>query len=355
MERSHLRGLHDLLEPDQGHAHLGYEVRPLPRAPEGPGSHPEQAEDGQACGLGGEPGLAVLPQAQDGFEVALQQAGAAGLDGPPLQPALQVLGQRRGRGIAALRLLLQALQGDDLQVAGHLGVVSAGWGRFLLQQAANDLHVGGRLLHERGVAAEELVEERAQTVDVRADVQGAVSLGLLRGHVGQGADDGGRPRLPGHVGEPRQPEVHEVGLQPPVHGLHHDVRGLQVPVHHALPVGCVQGQGDLDQEPHPGAEVVGAHPVQRLALHQLHGDEGQAVEGAGLIDLDDVLVVQAGLELGLQGQEAAAALVLLADELQGHHPVQLPVPGPVDLRHAALAQHLEHLVAVPGEQGGGDA
>ena len=48
-----------------------------------------------------------------------------GQDRLAVQPALQVVGQRRGRGVAPARLLLQALQADRLQVAATVGLSCA--------------------------------------------------------------------------------------------------------------------------------------------------------------------------------------------------------------------------------------
>ena len=47
----------------------------------------------------------------------LQSADGPGGDRPAVEPGAQVVGQRLGRGVAAARVLLQALQADRLQVA----------------------------------------------------------------------------------------------------------------------------------------------------------------------------------------------------------------------------------------------
>src|SRR5206468_300645 len=111
-----------------------------------------------------------------------------------------------------------------------------------------------RLAEKRSLAGDQLVEHRAKTENVRAMVQLAAE-GLLRTHVMGRANQYPRLRLRGRqprgvtqpvLGEAlRQPEVENFGLPATVE---HDVRGLDVPMRDAPPVGGVERFGDLDAD-----------------------------------------------------------------------------------------------------------
>ena len=92
---------------------------------------------------------------------------------PPLRPrrdrlapeeAVEVLRQRGGAGIAEVRLLVQALQADGLQVAGHAGVQPRRGHRLLGEHLLQRFR--RRLRPERRPAREQLVEDRPQGIDV---------------------------------------------------------------------------------------------------------------------------------------------------------------------------------------------
>ena len=84
--------------------------------------------------------------------------------------------------------------------------------------------------------------------------------------------------------------------------------------------------------------------LQRLALEQLHRDEGPAAVVADFVDGADVRVVQrrGGARFALESrQRLRVARPLVGQELQGHRPVQARVLGPVDDAHAATAELLQ--------------
>ncbi len=94
---------------------------------------------------------------------------------------------------------------------------------------------------------------------------------------------------------------------------------------------------------------------QAAAGHELHAEEDPAGVLSGREDADHAGVVEPGngllldLEAGLQvgpGQGAGA------DQLEGHHPVQVELAGLVDDAHAALAQQAGHLEAGQGQVDG---
>ena len=90
-------------------------------------------------------------------------------DRPSLAEAIQVVGQRRGAGVATLRLLVQAFQADRLQVARHCGFRREG-GTGSSSMTCRTSQRG--LAAERRPPGEHLVEDGAQGIDVggRPDV-----------------------------------------------------------------------------------------------------------------------------------------------------------------------------------------
>ena len=101
----------------------------------------------------------------------------------------------------------------------------------------------------------------------------------------------------------------------------------------------MEAQGSLSQQLHPqGQRCVRGQLPQGAALHQLHDDAGSSLQGAHLVDAHHMGVLHPGLEAGLQDQPLGLPGVGAPHELHGHGPLQAPVPGPVDLAHAALAQ-----------------
>ena len=84
-----------------------------------PGNAGEAADERQhkRCGERGQHGVAPAPHRR-----AHHRTDRPCQDRLAVQPSVQVFGQRQCTGIAAARLLLQALQADDLEVAGDLAI-----------------------------------------------------------------------------------------------------------------------------------------------------------------------------------------------------------------------------------------
>src|SRR4029079_13672849 len=85
-----------------------------------------------------------------------------------------------------------------------------------------------------------------------------------------------------------------------------------------------------------------------LALDQLHDDERAGGVLAVVVDRDDVGVVQRRGALGLLAEaraELRVAAVLGPQELGGDVTIELVVVGPIDRRHAALAEQLDEPIA----------
>src|SRR5207302_5064666 len=134
---------------------------------------------GQAAGQG-ERGVAPAPAPQ-----AFGPADGPGLDGLALEEAAQVVGQGAGRGVAPGRLLGQGLEADGLQVARDLVVEPTRRPRLFLEDLPD--HHGLRAA-EGALAAEQLVEDDAEVVDVAAAVHLVAAAGrLFRTHVRRGA------------------------------------------------------------------------------------------------------------------------------------------------------------------------
>ena len=102
-------------------------------------------------------------------------------------------------------------------------------------------------------------------------------LGLLRRHVGEGADDVPRPREHVLAEQPRDPEVRELGHAVAVgRRLRHDhVLGLDVAVDDPAPVGMREGRAEHRADPHDvavGQRAVGQQSGEGVTADQL-GDE----------------------------------------------------------------------------------
>ena len=128
------------------------------------------------------------------------------------------------------------------------------------------------------------------------------------------------------------------------------VLGLEIAVDDALLVCGRQTARDLDAvlDGLARAERARRHPVaQRLALQQLRDDVGRAVVLAGVVDGDDVGVVEGAGGFGLV-LEAAQALGVLGevgvDDLERYVAGKPLVTRAIDLAHPALAEQGQHLV-----------
>ncbi len=152
----------------------------------------------------------------------------------------------------------------------------------------------------------------------------------------------------------RHAEVHHQRV--PV-GEHHVV-GLDVAVHHAVPMGVREPVHDLAQEAHRlrwGQRAVARQPVpQRVAVDERHDVVEEPVRFTRIKQRQDVRGLQLGRDLDL-AQEALPADglgQLGAQHLDRHPPIVLQVLGQVHRGHAARPELALDVVAV-GE-GGGD-
>ena len=116
-------------------------------------------------------------------------------------------------------------------------------------------------------------------------------------------------------------------------------------------MGGVERRGDLADDPERAPErQPPLLPDQRLqvgAVHEGHRDIEQAVLLAGVVDRDDVRVVERGGKPGL-AQEAVAEVGLAdpgREQLQRREAAEPDVLGPVDDARAAAADLLEDAVS----------
>ena len=137
-------------------------------------------------------------------------------------------------------------------------------------------------------------------------------------------------------------------------GVQQHVGRLDVPVHQIVLVGGVERRGHLaDDRPDP-VRGQRALPLQQradvAALHVAHGDKEGAVGLAGLVDRDDVRVVNRGRRPRLADEPLPEPGVLgqrRGEQLQRDPPSQPLVGGPVDHGHPAQADLL--LQQIPRE------
>ena len=149
-------------------------------------------------------------------------------------------------------------------------------------------------------------------------------------------------------------EVHHLDRAGPVQ---HDVGGLDVAVHDAVPVREVQRGADVGDDLHrpPGRQrpFLLQHVAQGVAVDVLHDDvrdgAGLALGLAGVVDRDDRRVVQRrgvlrlAAEPGLEGRVAGQ---VGAQHLDRHVPAEAQVAATVHLGHAAEAEGVPDLVAI---------
>jgi hypothetical protein len=200
---------------------------------------------------------------------------------------------------------------------------------------------------ERKLPGEALIEDAAERVDVGPAVERA-ALDLLGGRVVEGSDE-----MPG-AREPRarcrvlrDAEVGQidvvgaVGVDP---GGDDDVARLDVAMDQSLRVRGVERGGHLAEHVQselrtqlllllePGLEV---DPV-----HVAHGDEEDALGFAGLVDRNDVRVVDRGREMRLPFEpltEAGVVCELGRQDLERDLPLEPFLHGSVDDAHTAAA------------------
>ena len=152
-----------------------------------------------------------------------------------------------------------------------------------------------------------------------------------------------------------QPEVEN--LHPPLRRLDPQVARLDVAVDHAVRVGGRQSLRHLPTDTQHLRDRHGFLPmeplIERLPLEKLHCQEGDAMIFAGIVDADDVIVLElrhhpSFAEKPLGGRPARAHA--RQHRLDRYGSFEHRILGPVDDAHAAVAQDLEDAIfAEPAE------
>ena len=215
-----------------------------------------------------------------------------------------------------------------------------------------------RVTPERRLPDETLVEHAAERVHVGAPVD-LLPGDLLGGDVVDGAQQVAVVADSGLLGDPsREAEVRQVdvvGAVRPGPRVDKHVGWLHVAMHKAARVGSIQGARHLREDPDR------VRRVQTAALQTLlevtpvdvaHGDEENVLGRPGLVDRDDVRMVDRGGQLRLAQEAIAERLVLgeaRSEQLEGDLPLEPQILGQVHDAHAAEAQ--QRLDPVAGELG----
>ncbi len=169
-------------------------------------------------------------------------------------------------------------------------------------------------------------------------------LGILREGLSVG---GGDPAGGGGGSDFCQSEVKNLGV--PALG-DEDVCRLDVAVHNALGMSCVQRIGNLDGETD---QHIGLYRnpsdamLQRQAVEKLHGDECLAVLLADVIKSADVGMIQRGGGLGLAlkaGERLRVAGQVFGKEFQRDETMQPGVLPLIDHAHTAATEFFDNTV-----------
>ena len=289
-------------------------------------------------------------------------ARRTGHDGLVVQEPLHVVGQFVGAGVAAVRVALQGLQHDPIDVTLDRGLDRGGLWRILLRDLAQkDVNrllgdVGRR--HQR-LAADEVKQDRPERIHVRARVHVRTAmLDLLRTDVARRSHQLVHARRDGVPGaftlqHLRDAEVDDLWDGLAVFIRHHDVSRLQVAVDDPFLMGVMHGLADRNEKGHALPHVVVVLFAVRgdgAALHQLHREKWRPhVRLAGVEHLGDVRVLHDGERLLLNREPAEdvggghAGL----EQLDGHEAVQrLNLLRTVNQAETAFTELVQQAVAV---------
>ena len=245
-------------------------------------------------------------------------------------------------GVAVGRSLGQAASEQRVEGIG-VGPRDLGWRFADVRQE----HPRVGVTRIRNLAGEALEEDGGERVDVRRGRR-RLTESLLGSRVVETADETAGVGDPNALAALGHAEVSQVYL-PAI--AEQDVLGLDISVYKTDRVRRVQGVGnrakDLDHVARIKATVV--HPVaQRRAPDEPHGKEELAVNFTGVVNRDDVRVVQGSDVLAFAPKPFAERLI--AAELRGEYlerdlPPQRYLLGAIDDRHPADPEYVKNLVA----------
>ena len=251
--------------------------------------------------------------------------------------------QLAGGLIAVAPALGQRARHDLVEGPRHARRSGRARGRII--QVGKD-RAGNGPAGERRLAGERSVEDAAERVNVRPGVR-AVSLELL------GCHEVDRPEPLAAVRHARvggrvecQPEVAEVDVSRAILAPEEDVGGLDVTVHEADRVGCVEPGGDLRHDVRRVDVTEPARPanerLQIRATHPAHQEVEPSVLLTGAIHGNDVRMLDRRGHSGLPFEprpEVRVGRPLGGDELQRDDAVEPELGGAIDDTHPAAPSH----------------
>ena len=264
---------------------------------------------------------------QLGLDLAQVAPAGGGTGGDVDEPAARLVDRDRERRpgelsaarVALLRLLRQRPGDHGVERGRQLGPLCARRRRLRFEVREHDREV--RVTPERRLPDETLVEHAAERVDVRPPVD-LLTGDLLGGDVVDGAQQVAVVADSGLLGDPlREAEVRQVDVVGAVGAgarVEQHVGGLHVAMHEAARMGRIQGARHLRED----ADRV--RRVQTAALEALfqvtpldvaHGDEEEVLGRPGLVDRDDVRMVDRRGQLRL-AQEAVTERLVLGEARQ---------------------------------------
>ena len=285
-----------------------------------------------------------------------------------------------GAAVTLIAVLGQQLGDHGIESLGHGGIEAADRGRIFHQQGGK--HLGGAAAGKRGLPGRHLVQHAAQAEEVGAGIE-RVALGLLRRHVGGGADgrarggeihrpggrrryrfwcrsSGSRARLraPCFLARPKSRILSCLRSRP----LSTTKRLAGLISRCTMPLACAAARALAACWPRvstsDGERLWWVrYELQRLASQQLHHQVGLSVLFAHVVNGADVGVVQGGRRPGLaqealmgkvdpgvrsaSGRRTAGARIgdekAVGDELESDFAFESRVQGAIDVTHTARA------------------
>ena len=232
--------------------------------------------------------------------------------------------------------------------------------RLLLEHGGEDL--GHAVAGERALAGERLVETATERPHVAAAID-VMALGLLRAHVGGGADQHAGSRLVERQGRrhrPRRARAGDVDAwlgQSEVEHLdraarrQRDVRRFEIAMHHAAIVRRGQTVRHVAEDPQrlEARQRAAREPlIEALARDQLHHQEAALAVRLEAVERRDVGMVERGehARFALEaGEHVGARAELGRQQLDRDLATEPAVPRAVDLAHAAAPEETEHVIA----------
>ena len=298
------------------------------------------------------------------LDLAQVAPAGGGAGGDVDEPSARLVHRDRKRGpselsaarVALLRLLRQRPRDHRIERCRQLGPLFAERRRFRLEVREYDREF--RVASKRRLSDETLVEHAAERVHVCPSVD-LLAGDLLGCEIVDRAEQMAVVADSGLLGHPlRDAEVRQVDVVGAVGssaGVEQHVGGLHVAMHETARMGRIQGARNLCEDADRVRGVKGAalHALLQVApLHVAHGDIEEILRRPGLVDRNDVRMVDRRGKLRF-AQEAVTEGVVLGKargkKLEGHPPLEPQIFSQVDDAHAAEAQ--QRLDPVAGELG----